>query len=530
MTIEQPSVLPEGVEHAAYADAIGALIEALGEDAVRLEGIEEFRDPYDWPEWDTHWPSAVVQPGSVEDVQAVVRIANESGVPVWAHSQGKNNGYGGGAPRVGGSITINFRRMNRILEIDEKLGYVVVEPGVTFYELVDALKERGGSWWPSTPDLGWGSVVGNTVDHGVGYTEFGDHAAAASGLEVVLPDGSLLRTGMWASSTSKAAHVHPRGFGPSVESLFMQSNLGIVTKLGRRLSPAPELFVPLRFRVWEDADLVPMIDAARTLMLEGTISNVPVIGGILGTAAMRAPRSAWFDGPITETEYRRVMKELGMGWWNLRAALYGPRDIVEAKLERVREVLLEAVPDGEFSATPTPGDQVSEETLPLHPDRVQAGRPSQSLLKTLEWWGPDGGHLELSPIGPNTGRDAARVGEILREEMETAGFDFWPSICLFPRSLVYLGVVAFDHADPERIQAAYDLYESAIRRLGAEGYPMYRGHIRGMDANQDQFDWNDHAYRRFVERLKDTLDPAGILAPGKQGIWPVSYRDAAGEA
>ncbi|GAA3215690.1 FAD-binding oxidoreductase [Microbacterium terregens] len=524
MTIELPSILPDGVEREDYARAVAALVDALGADAVQLEGIEEFRDPYDWPEWDTHWPSAIVQPGSVEDVQTIVRIANDHGVPLWTHSQGKNNGYGGGAPRVRGSITLNFRRMNRILEINEELGYVVVEPGVTFYELVDELAARGGDWWPSTPDLGWGSVVGNTVDHGVGYTEFGDHAAAASGLEIVLADGSLLRTGMWASSTSQAGHAHPRGFGPNVESLFMQSNLGIVTKLGRRISPAPELFAPLRFRVWEDADLVPLIDATRTLMLEGTIRNIPVIGGVLGTAAMRGPRSQWLDGPMTESDYRRMMKELGAGWWNLRAAVSGPRAVVEAQLERIREVLEAAVPSGEFSALPTEGHDVSEETLPLHPDRVQAGRPSQSLLKSVEWWGPDGGHLELSPVAPNTGRDAVRIGEILREEMEGAGFDFWPSICLFPRSLVYLGVINFDHSDPQRIQAAYDVYDSAVRRLGAEGYPLYRGHVRGMDVIQDQYDWNEHAYRRFVERLKDALDPQGILSPGKQGIWPASYR------
>src|SRR5690606_12227672 len=143
-------------------------------------------------------------------------------------------------------------------------------------------------------------------------------------------------------------------------------------------------------------------DATRTLMLEGTIRNIPVIGGVLGTAAMRAPRAEWTDSdePLDEATYLRLMAELGMGWWNLRAALFGPKAIVEAQLERVREVLLAAVPDGEFSATPTPGDQVSEETLPLHPDRVQAGRPSQGLLKSIEWRGPDGGHLELSPVGP----------------------------------------------------------------------------------------------------------------------------------
>ncbi|MER7796837.1 FAD-binding oxidoreductase [Microbacterium sp. NPDC096154] len=519
-------LVPLGVTREVRDAALAEMAEILGDAAVHRDDalVEEFRDPYDHPEWDDHWPAAVVQPASVEEVQAVVRIASRHGVPLWTNSQAKNNGYGGAAPRLRGSITVNLRRMNRILEVNEELGYVVVEPGVTFYELVDELARRGGDWWPSTPDLGWGSVVGNTVDHGVGYTEFGDHAASVSGMEIVLPDGELLRTGMWASSTSAAAHVHPRGFGPDIEGLFMQSNLGIVTKLGRRVSPRPEVYAPLRFHVPEKDDLAPLVEAARTLLLEGTIRNIPVIGGILGTAAMRAPRTAWLDGPLTDDEYRRVADELDMGWWNLRAALYGPARVVEAQLARCEEVLRAAVPAGRFSAIPVAGTDVDERTIPLHPDRVQAGRPSQALLKSIEWRGPDGGHIELSPVGALTGEHVVRVGQILREEMEASGFDFWPSICLTPRSFIYLGVINFDRSDPERIRAAYDLYERAVRRLGGEGYPVYRGHLRGMDAIADQFDWNDHAYRRFVQGLKDAVDPAGILSPGKQGIWPQRLR------
>ena len=51
-------------------------------------------------------------------------------MPLWTTSQGRNLGYGGSSPRVQGSVVMNLRRMNRILEIDEELGYAVVEPGV----------------------------------------------------------------------------------------------------------------------------------------------------------------------------------------------------------------------------------------------------------------------------------------------------------------------------------------------------------------------------------------------------------------
>jgi 4-cresol dehydrogenase (hydroxylating) len=51
-----------------------------------------------------------------------------------------------------------------------------------------------------------------------------------------------------------------------------------------------------------------------------------------------------------------------------------------------------------------------------------------------------------------------------------------------------------------------------------------------MDEAADQFSFNNHAYRRFVETIKDAVDPNGILAPGKQSIWPRSYREANGRS
>ena len=106
-------------------------------------GMREFRDPF-WPlSWDDYEASAVVQPRTVEEIQAIVRIANERRVPLWVSSQGRNNGYGGSSPRVRGSVVVNLRRMNRVLEINEELGYAVVEPGVSWFDLYEAIKAGG---------------------------------------------------------------------------------------------------------------------------------------------------------------------------------------------------------------------------------------------------------------------------------------------------------------------------------------------------------------------------------------------------
>ena len=79
--------------------------------------------------------------------------------------------------------------------------------------------------------------------------------AAQCGMEVVLPNGELMRTGMGAMPGNRAWHVYKRSLGPTPDQLFMQSNYGIVTKMGVWLMPEPECYMPLGLRVWNEDDL-----------------------------------------------------------------------------------------------------------------------------------------------------------------------------------------------------------------------------------------------------------------------------------
>ena len=107
----------------------------------------------------TEWPaSAAVAPASVEELQAIVRLANQHKTPLWPVSRGKNLGYGTAAPRMPGSIVLDLGRMNRILEVDATLGYAVLEPGVGFFDLYEHLQREKIPLWLSVPGNAWGSV------------------------------------------------------------------------------------------------------------------------------------------------------------------------------------------------------------------------------------------------------------------------------------------------------------------------------------------------------------------------------------
>src|SRR5581483_1030644 len=301
----------------AASPAIDAFAEALGEDKVvsDREALREFRDPFQYETWTDYSASAVVMPETVEEVQAVVRVANEHRVPLWTHGVGKNNGYGGPAPLVDGSVIVSLRNMNGVLEIDEDLAYAVVEPGVRWFDLYDAIQAQGARLMLSIPDLGWGSVVGNTLENGATYLPLAQDMGAACGMEVVLANGDVLRTGMGAMPGNRSWHVYKRSLGPSLDQLFMQSNYGIVTKMGVWLMPWPECYLPAMVRVERDEDLPALIDTLRALMLDRTIENVPQIWNTIAMASVISSRSPWWQGddPIPDEVIDRMGRELEIG-------------------------------------------------------------------------------------------------------------------------------------------------------------------------------------------------------------------------
>jgi 4-cresol dehydrogenase (hydroxylating) flavoprotein subunit len=188
-------------------------------------------------------PAGVVYPASTADVQLIVRAANTHKVALYPISTGNNIGLGSRSASASGQVVVDLgRKMNRILDIDEKLAFAVVEPGVSYQALYDELVRRGNKLMLDvTSGPPQGGMIGNALDKGAGYSPYFDHFGFSCGLEIVLGNGEVLRTGDGALDSKDLINWHTSkySFGPILDGLFTQSNFGIVTRMGVWLLPRP---------------------------------------------------------------------------------------------------------------------------------------------------------------------------------------------------------------------------------------------------------------------------------------------------
>jgi 4-cresol dehydrogenase (hydroxylating) len=364
-------------------------------------------------------------------------------------------------------------------------------------------------------------VLGNALERGVGYTPFGDHAAQLCGLEVVLANGEVIRTGMGAMEGNRTWPLYQGAFGPSLDGLFLQSNFGVVTKAGIWLMPEPDSFSVVELMFPREEDIVGAVDALRALRLDGTVATA-TIANWMRIAAANTTRAEWHDGKgvMPPEVIEKLIAEMGIGHWNMRFGLYGRRKLVAENLKAV-EKAFSKIERVDFAIT----DYLKGETVrPEH--RSLAGIPSVELMP-LNWLGGAGAHIECPPVVPMVGKEVFENYRRRTELFNANGFDHYCGLTTTsPRCFINTGSIIFDRNDAEQCKRARQLGAALIEDAKAKGLGGYRGHISEMNLIAKQFDFNNHAAMRVSEQLKDCLDPEGILSPGKQGIWPKQLREA----
>lgn len=216
---------------AALRRITGAAQVLTDDDARARYGADETEDLL-------HLPDAVVRPGSVGEVSAILRLAADRRIPVTPRAGG--TGLSGGALPVRGGIVLTVERMNRILEIDRENSVAVVEAGVICETLQDAVAEAGLFYPPDPASRGSSQIGGNIAEcaggpHAVKYGTTKDYVL---GLEAVLAGGEIIRTG---------GKIRKDVTGYNLTQLLVGSEgtLAIVTQAILKLIPPPSRTITL---------------------------------------------------------------------------------------------------------------------------------------------------------------------------------------------------------------------------------------------------------------------------------------------
>ena len=539
-------VLPPNVSEAEFAAALGEFKAAVGAEWVFSSDADValYRDSYSiyWGEPEERVASAAVAPARVEEVQQIVRIANKYRIPLYPISTGRNLTYGGSAPTLRGSVVVDLKRMNRILEVDEQRHFALVEPGVSYFDLYRYIKERNLRVMLDVPDPGWGSPIGNSLDHGVGYTlaPFRDHFGSHCGMEIVTPEGDVIRTGMGAVPGAGSWQDFRYGAGPCVDGLFAQSNFGIVTKMGFWLMPLPEAYFAGTVTVPRYRDLDPLVQEVSyldDLFLIGMPEyGSPAGGGLFAPpspALMALMQNGWPSMDALEGFVASQRRPA----WSVTLPFYGTEETVRAGWQAVKRRFTKAIPgaafqDGELLTLPIPPG--NEATLS---DKPRFGIPSLEMFvlvarNPLTTNDPADGHADFFAMIPRKASavwEAARVMADTYREMGVPPMHtpFATPIGYYSRCFIMATLVP-TWRDPAKNARSRALFGRIIDRCAEHGWGSYRTAPAFQDQVVSKYSYNNSSLLRFQEKLKDGIDPNGIISPGRYGIWPAKMRSRRG--
>jgi 4-cresol dehydrogenase (hydroxylating) len=366
-------------------------------------------------------------------------------------------------------------------------------------------------------------------------------------MQVVLASGEVLHTGFGHYPNARATHIFPYGVGPFLDGMFTQSNFGIVTQIGLWLMPKAACLNHFLCSVERHEDIGPVIDALRPLRMDGTLRSIIHIGNDLRvlSGGQVFPRELAGGATSLPDALRAQMRELaGVGAWAVSGALYGSKAQVAAARAALRKALKPTAARTKF---------IDENKLRLGAlagrllGQTQAGKrirgqvafgeslfamnrgiPNGRFLAGAYWRRRGGlpadfprqanpaldncGMLWVSPILPMRGAEVLTLYALVEPVFKRNHIDLFVTFSMInERSLGAVITVCYDKENDDEVARARRCYADVFELCMGQGYIPYRV------GNQSMAQLDPHAdvYWKTVARIKDALDPQGLIAPGR---------------
>jgi FAD/FMN-containing dehydrogenase len=517
-------------------DIINKLVALLGREHVLSdEADREFyaMDVYNFREL----PMAVVQPGTVEELQEVARVASSAGLAIVPRGGGASytDAY---LPTTTHSLLVDTGRMTRIVEINEQDMYVTVESGITWANMTAALAEKGlrSAFWG--PFSGLKATVGGSMSQNavsLGSGNYGCSADTALAFDIILANGELLRTGSQAMANSSPFFRH---YGPDLTGVFTgdAGAFGIKARITLRLIQQPEHTGTASFGFEGfDAMAAGMSGAARTGVVADNFGLDPKLqqGQLGSTSTKDALQAVWAVLKTSTGIFDGLVKIMKMGFAGKRflagfdySAHYvvegGSKAEVRAKLAQIRKAMSDR---GTEIANTIPTVLRAMPFIPLYPILGPRGQR----------WVPMHGILPFSKLKDFNQRIAKLYEDYelkmtdhkvekaaMFTSISTNGFLYEPVFywednrtAFHKRYLPqeYLAVMPEYEANPQgrelvremrgKIQDIFSDMGAVHMQVG-KSYPYMRG--------------RQEPAVHILKDIKQSLDPDGIMNPGALGL------------
>ena len=443
---------------------------------------------YDLSFVDPKLPDYVVMPTSVEQVQGVMKFANQEKIPVTPFTAGTNIG-GLCIPEEGG-ILLDMKRMNQIIRIDEESHYAVVEPGVSHAHLASELAKRKLRWsWPVGPPSA--SVSSNAICHGIGGLSgrYGLNSEEITSMELVLPTGELVRVGSCAIQEDSWHSCLPL---PRVDGLFTGwlGTTGIVTKIGIRVHPTPPILKVFTASAEKIGDMAQYM---RTLGNYEFCDDITAVSWWLSQVPIPYP---YKPKPDDAPE------------WVSFAATFSWTE----KEKQAREEMWQMVMDGEAKK----GSSVKPTVYPEEALRARTQLPSQIVGSTKNYTKQAGAGISWPGTFTPLNKWEA-VYEKWKEILTARNLS--PSVRVTNYRGVHYGMLRAMIPFPKKTQETIDNAREAIVEclkvdLDAGGIPYKPPVDFGKEINKRAHP----GYVELLKKVKTALDPNDIMNRGKLAL------------
>jgi len=450
-----------------------ALIDVVGENNYTESLIDMVSYSYDASEH-SHRPSCGVWAESMEQVSEILKLANRNRIPVIP--RGAGTGLSGMAVPVKGGIVLDLSHMNKILRISIEDRLAIVQPGVVYADLEKALAVDG-FFFPPDPASGKVATLGGNVATnagGVKGAKYGTTRDYVLGLQVVLPDGRIMRTGSKAMKSVS---------GYDLTRLFVGSEgtLGVVTEITLKINPKPTA-ASTAVATFDDLE-----DAGRAVSQIMYSGIIPSVLEILGKHTILAINQNT-DLNLPEVDAMLLAETDGY-----------TREETDYQMQKVIDVFKKNKPKEVKQAAS------EEEAAELW----KARKSAYAVLARIK------SHFVLEDVTV----PMARVADLLKgveaiaekHQIQIATFGHAGDGNLHPQIL-------YDGYDPEQVRrmegASADLFKLAIELGGT----LTGEHGIGLSKAPYMTLEHDRVAMDVMRSIKKMLDPNNILNPGKMAL------------